>query len=85
MRRLVQALGSDDDRVAVAAAGMILDRALGRPREQAPEAQREAEIDLSALNSSELQVLAKLVSSGRLRSAPVAELPPDIEGEATEK
>ncbi len=34
VRRLVQLMGSDDERVVVVACNAILDRALGKPREQ---------------------------------------------------
>ncbi len=37
VRRLVELMHSDDERVAVVACNSVLDRALGKPREQSPE------------------------------------------------
>jgi len=38
VRRLIELMGSDDERVAAVACNSILDRALGKPREQPGEA-----------------------------------------------
>ena len=62
------------------AANSILERAYGKVREQKPEEQQHAAIDLSALSNAELGLLMKLVESGRLRSAPEP-TPTEIKGE----
>jgi hypothetical protein len=52
VRRLIQLMGSDDERVALVASNSILDRALGKPREQpqpsaskAPEEMSDQELE----------------------------------------
>jgi hypothetical protein len=80
MRRLIANLSSEDARVATMSAGMILERAFGRPREAEREERQEAQLDVSQLNNAELQLLLRLVQSGRLCEAPVADPPPEIEG-----
>gem|GEM_PF-2043127 len=52
VRRLIELMGSDDERVALVASNSILDRALGKPREQpqpsaskAPEEMSDQELE----------------------------------------
>jgi hypothetical protein len=78
VRTLVRALDCEDQRVAVTAANLLLERGWGKPREAPVETPHEAEIDLSQLSNEELRILAQLVTSGRLRPA-VADAPPEIE------
>jgi len=59
-------------------ASLILERAWGKAREMKPQEQERAHIDLSALSKEELDVLMKLVLSGRLKAleaAPVEDAP----------
>jgi hypothetical protein len=81
MRTLIKCLNDSDSRTAVVAANSILERAWGKVREQKPEEQHQASIDLSALTDSELALLLKLADSGRLRPAPDAQPDNEIEGE----
>jgi hypothetical protein len=81
MRTLIKCLNDPDSRTAVVAANSILERAWGKVREQKPEEQQQASIDLSALTDSELALLLKLVESGRLRAAPDVVPGTEIEGE----
>jgi hypothetical protein len=81
MNCLIRHLHHEDARIAVVAANSILERAWGKPREQKPEEQYQASIDLSALTDGELALLLKLVESGRLRAAPDAVPGTEIEGE----
>jgi hypothetical protein len=69
MRTLIRNLSHEDGRIAVVAANSLLERAWGKVREQKPEEQKQANIDLSTLSGSELALLVKLVDSGRLRCA----------------
>jgi hypothetical protein len=73
---LIERLSDRDGRVAIAAAVAILERAWGKVREaQLPEdEQPSAQIDLSILTDTELQLLVKLVESDRWRPAPTNEL-----------
>jgi len=72
VRTLIKHLGHEDGRIAVVAAERLLERAWGRPREMRPEEQQEkAAIDLSQLTNAELDVLLRLVQSGRLTGVPV--------------
>jgi hypothetical protein len=81
MRTLIKCLNDPDSRTAVVAANSILERAWGKVREQKPEEQHQASIDLSALTDAELALLLKLADSGRLRPAPDAQTDDEIEGE----
>jgi hypothetical protein len=81
MRTLIKCLDDADSRTAVVAANSILERAWGKPREQKPEEQHQASIDLSALTDGELALLVKLAESGRLRAAPDVVPGTEIEGE----
>jgi hypothetical protein len=83
MRTLIRALDCEDQRIAVTAANLLLERAWGKPREAPPEAQEQAQIDLSRLSREELDVLLKLALSGRLASKP-GEAPTEIDGKAVE-
>lgn len=74
LQALVERLHDPDGRIVVVAANSILERAWGRAREQKPEEQEQARIDLSKLSSAELGVLMGLVASGRLVAAPDAPL-----------
>jgi hypothetical protein len=72
VRTLIKHLDHEDGRIAVVAAERLLERAWGRPRESRPEEQQEqVGIDLSQLTKAELDVLVRLVESGRLTSVPV--------------
>jgi hypothetical protein len=95
VRTLIRALGSEDQRVAVMSASLLLERAWGKPREQPAEQERGARIDLTRLTKGELDVLVRLAQSGRLTEAPgaevneapgdqVTELPPEIEAKPAE-
>jgi hypothetical protein len=65
---LVERLDDPDGRIAVVAANSILERAWGKVREQKPEQQRQAHIDLSRLSAAELKILMDLALSGRLHA-----------------
>jgi hypothetical protein len=68
---LIERLSDRDGKVAIAAAVAILERAWGKVREAQPENEEPpAQIDLSVLTDSELQLLVKLVESDRWRPAP---------------
>jgi hypothetical protein len=86
VRALISALGSPDDRVRVMASQLLLDRALGRPREAPAEVPQEARVDLTRLTGAELRVLHRLVESGRLTETPTEgdEVMPEIDGLAVE-
>jgi hypothetical protein len=81
MRTLIRALDCEDQRIAVTAANLLLERAWGKPREAPPETPEQAQIDLSQLSREELAILTKLALSGRLTSNPV-EVPSEIEAKA---
>lgn len=81
---LVQRMKDPDGRIAVVAANSVLERAWGKAREMKPEEQAVAKIDLSALSGPELQLLMRLVESGRLKAAPEPVEGEQIEGSATE-
>jgi hypothetical protein len=68
IQTLIERMKDADGRIAVVAANSVLERAFGKPREMKPEEQ-QAHIDLSSLSGPELQLLLRLVESGRLRSA----------------
>jgi hypothetical protein len=72
IRTLAERLHDADGRIAVVAANSLLERAWGKVREQKPEEQGQASIDLSQLSSAELAIMVRLVESGRLRAAPDA-------------
>jgi hypothetical protein len=82
MRTLIRNLDHEDGRISTMAASLILERAWGKPREAKPEEQHEARIDLTQLTRAELDILLHLVQSDRLREAPVADPPLEIEGRA---
>jgi hypothetical protein len=77
MRALIARLHDPDGRIVVVAANSILERAWGKVKEARPEEVKQAQIDLSALSGAELQVLMRLVESGRLRSAEPTDQPAD--------
>jgi hypothetical protein len=76
LRTLVERLDDPDGRIAVVAANSILERAWGKTREQRPEEQPQAHIDLSKLSAAELKILTDLALSGRLNAAPSTD--PDV-------
>ena len=78
MRTLISRLNDPDGRIAVMAASLILERAFGRPKEQVPQEER-AQIDLTKLTNSELQILVGLAESGRLTSGPAQDAPGEAE------
>lgn len=69
----------NDPRVRVVAWDIVLTRAWGKPREQAPEEAAKAPIDLSRLNAKELQALKRLTA--KMRGEPVAEEPAPIQAD----
>lgn len=85
VKTLVERLRDPDGRIAVVAANSILERAWGKVREQKPEEQKQAHIDLTNLSAAELQLLMKLVDSGRLREAEPEAPSTVVEGEVVEQ
>jgi hypothetical protein len=61
VRRLVQLMGSDDERVAVVACNAILDRALGKPREPLPASKAPEEMSDQELED---RIVQNLVQGG---------------------
>jgi hypothetical protein len=84
MMTLIRNLSHEDGRISTMSASLILERAWGRAREMKPEEQQQARIDLSALSGPELQLLLRLVQSGRLRSAPEQDEASVIEGKTSD-
>jgi hypothetical protein len=84
MRVLIANLRHEDPRISTMSASLILERSLGRPREQSAEQQPPTRIDLTLLSRSELAILRGLAVSGRLSEAPAEgdEATPEIEGVA---
>jgi hypothetical protein len=66
MRTLIANLSNEDARVSTMSANLILERSLGRPKEQSADERGQARIDLSKLSRAESDVLFKLAQSGRL-------------------
>jgi hypothetical protein len=66
MRTLIQNLNHEDGRISTMSANLILERAWGKPREMSPEERQQPHIDVSQLSQTELDILLRLVLSGRL-------------------
>src|SRR3977135_3601664 len=71
VRRLVALMDSNDERVAVVACNSILDRALGKPREQ--PAETETELDDMTDEQRARWAYAVMERAKRLLEAPVIE------------
>src|ERR1700676_5463199 len=61
VKRLIDMLDSDDDRVVVIAANSLWEKAGGKVLENAPELEPEKRLDLSKLSLPELKFLLKIV------------------------
>jgi hypothetical protein len=70
MQTLIDLMSSEDQRIAMLASQMVLDRAWGRAKEIDANASRpRTTIDLSRLTPTELEVLMRLAKSGAIRPA----------------
>ena len=65
MDRLIELIYAEDPRVAIVACKAILDRALGKPRQQTEEPEERQPLDLSVLSPEEREQLAKLLAKVR--------------------
>lgn len=78
MMTLVNLLEDDDPRVTAVAAQAVLDRGLGKAKEQADEPQAGAPLDLSGLSDAELAVLRKILDRGPGKSMEALPAPPGV-------
>ena len=79
IRRLIELMGSEDERVAAAAFKALLERAFGRPKEYDPSQDKPpSEFNLRDYTSEELvQIEAVLLIKSRQAERPVAIEPPE--------
>jgi hypothetical protein len=74
VRRLIELVESDDERVASVAANSLLDRAWGRARDYDPKLNDTASrtiLDFSKLTREQLKLLVEITRSGAFKLAPV--------------
>lgn len=81
MRKLIELMGSDDDRVALIAANSILDRALGKPKETKEETTAFRPV-LASLSPEKLAALRQIMgdlatTSPSVEAAPIPSDGPD--------
>jgi hypothetical protein len=78
VRKLISLLDSADERIALLAANSLLDRGLGRPKEQPddpPPPPPDVELDTDQLTTGEMREFLRIVEKGRpvrARAAAVA-------------
>ena len=84
MRRLIELMGSSDERIAVIAADKVLERAWSKPKEQRPDASGRRYSEMPADESR--REVERLIALGKeiiaRETERVASLPQVIEGEA---
>jgi hypothetical protein len=62
IKRQIELMKSDDERVAFMACEAILNRGIGKPRDHSAEESAKSQVDLSALSDDERASLAMMLS-----------------------